>query len=43
MSALPPLKASVYPSSAQAMPTNPSETKLIIIVLSAFFARTSPP
>ena len=29
--------------SAQTMPTTPSATKLIIIVLSAFFDRTSPP
>jgi len=42
-SALPEVKASEYPRSAQATPTNPSEMKLIIIVLSAFFERTSPP
>ena len=29
--------------SAQARPTTPSDAKLIIIVLSAFFERTSPP
>ena len=29
--------------TAQSTPTNPSEMKLIIIVLSAFFERTSPP
>jgi hypothetical protein len=29
--------------SAQATPTKPSEMKLIIMVLSAFFERTNPP
>ena len=29
--------------TAQSTPTNPSEMKLIIIVLSAFLERTSPP
>ena len=29
--------------TAQSTPTNPSEMKLIIIVFSAFFERTSPP
>jgi hypothetical protein len=36
-------KASEYPTIAHATPTKPREMKLIIIVLSAFFARTKPP
>ena len=39
----PGLRASVYPMKAQSTPTNPSEMKLIIIVLRAFLDRTSPP
>ena len=39
----PAANASEYAMSAQMMPTNPSAMKLIIIVLSAFFERTSPP
>ena len=39
----PGAKASEYPMVAQSTPTNPSEMKLIIIVLSAFLERTSPP
>jgi hypothetical protein len=40
---LPGDRASEYPRSAQAMLTNPSEMKLIIMVLRAFLERTSPP
>ena len=40
---LPAVSASEYPTSAQSTPTNPSEMKLIIMVLRAFFERTSPP
>ena len=36
------MRASIR-SPPTAMPTNPKDTKLIIIVLSAFFDRTSPP
>jgi hypothetical protein len=43
MSALPVPKASEYPMIAHSTPTKPSDTTLIIIVLSAFFERTSPP
>jgi hypothetical protein len=35
--------ASEYPITAQTTPTTPSDTKLIIIVFSAFFERTRPP
>jgi len=35
--------ATEYPASAHAAPTKPSAEKLIINVLSVFFARTSPP
>ena len=35
--------ASEYPTSAHARPTKPSAAKLIIMVLSVFFARTMPP
>ena len=41
--ALPVPNASEYPMTAHVTPSTPSETKLIIIVLSAFFERTSPP
>ena len=41
--ALPVPKASEYPMTAHVTPSTPSDTKLIIIVLSAFFERTSPP
>ncbi len=41
--AFPSAKARLYPASAQTMPTAPSATKLIIMVLSEFFDRTSPP
>jgi hypothetical protein len=40
---LPGDNASEYPTSAHSTPTNPSETKLIIMVLRAFLERTSPP
>ena len=40
---LPGANASEYPTTAHRTPTNPSEMKLIIIVLSAFFERTRPP
>ena len=39
----PGANASEYPMTAHDTPTNPSEMKLIIIVFSAFFDRTSPP
>ena len=39
----PGAKAKEYPASAHSTATGPSDTKLIIIVLSAFFARTIPP
>jgi hypothetical protein len=40
---LPGAKESEYPATAHTTPTNPSEMKLIIIVLRAFFDLTSPP
>jgi len=40
---VPSVNAIEYPMRAHNTPTNPSEMKLIIIVLSAFFERTSPP
>ena len=40
---LPGANASEYPNAAHSTPTNPSETKLIIIVFRAFFERTRPP
>ncbi len=39
----PSANAREYPMSAQRTPTKPSDTTLIIIVLSAFFDLTSPP
>jgi len=43
MAGVPGANASEYATSAHTRPTPPSATKLIIIVLSAFFDRTSPP
>jgi hypothetical protein len=39
----PGANASEYPMTAHRRPTKPSEMKLIIIVLRAFFDRTRPP
>ena len=43
MKAVPPANAIEYPKSAHAIPTKSRAEKLIINVLSAFFARTIPP
>jgi hypothetical protein len=40
---LPGANAREYPKAAQSTPTNPSETKLIIIVFRQFLDRTRPP
>ena len=42
-SEVPGANASEYPRRAHATPAKPNEMKLIIIVLSAFLDRTSPP